>query len=367
MVTQHATREMERLRSENERAMKREMQRRKREQMMAPRTPPPVEGRAHSEVQTETFLEELTDRPVEVDADTQTEAFQDRPPSPLFVPAKSGVDKETQVDPKLVFNFDVEVKPILEVLVGKTLQVSMLEVMEEEELAAIRKRQDEFEQMRNAELMEVQRLEAEATRRFSEKQRRVKQAWPFSVLCTEHLVFLTPSYTWSYPFMCPPLVLTLPSVSTGEGTETPAEAASGEGGGAVLREELPLGASLQRLHEPRGDRALLRPHSQRGPGRLPSLAHGLGGLRGQLGVHCTLSYGRPHQGRPRARHRDSGLSPACLPACLPLLVQYLPTRLGHSHLCITTRTNRSASTRRSRSGWRKRQRESKRRRRSAKS
>lgn len=175
VVTQHATREMERLRSENERAMKREMQRRKREQMMAPRTPPPVEGRAHSEVQTETFLEELTDRPVEVDADTQTEAFQDRPPSPLFVPAKSGVDKETQVDPKLVFNFDVEVKPILEVLVGKTLQVSMLEVMEEEELAAIRKRQDEFEQMRNAELMEVQRLEAEATRRFSEKQRRVKQ------------------------------------------------------------------------------------------------------------------------------------------------------------------------------------------------
>merc|ERR1711998_397798 len=33
----------------------------------------------------------------------------------------------------------------------------------------------EFEQMRNAELMEVQRLEAEAARRFAEKQRRLKQ------------------------------------------------------------------------------------------------------------------------------------------------------------------------------------------------
>lgn len=175
VVTQNATREMERLRSENERAMKREMQRRKREAGRAPRTPPAVDGRVHMDVQTETFLEELTDRPVEVDADTQTEPFMERPPEPQFIPSKSGVDKGTQIDTNLVFNFDVEVKPILEVLVGKTLQVSMLEVMEEEELAAIRKRQDEYEQMRNAELMEVQRLEAEASRRFLEKQRRIKQ------------------------------------------------------------------------------------------------------------------------------------------------------------------------------------------------
>jgi len=51
----------------------------------------------------------------------------------------------------------------------------MLEVMEEEELDAIRSRQEDFEQMRNAELMEVQRLEAEAARRYSEKQRRMAQ------------------------------------------------------------------------------------------------------------------------------------------------------------------------------------------------
>jgi hypothetical protein len=151
VVTQNATREMERLRMENERAMKREVARRKMEAGMAPRTPPPVVGRSHMDVQTDTYLEELTDRPVEVNADTQTE------------------------DTAEVFDFDVEVTPILEVLVGKTLQTSMLEVMEEEELAAIRKRQDEFEQMRNAELMEVQRLEAEASRKFAEKQRRLKQ------------------------------------------------------------------------------------------------------------------------------------------------------------------------------------------------
>ena len=58
-----------------------------------PRTPPAVDGRVHADAQTENFLEELTDRPVEAQAETQTEPFLDRPPSPLFMPAKSGVDK----------------------------------------------------------------------------------------------------------------------------------------------------------------------------------------------------------------------------------------------------------------------------------
>ncbi|KAH8050286.1 Radial spoke protein 3 [Aureococcus anophagefferens] len=124
--------------------------------------------------ETETFLE-LADRPVEAEATTQTEAFVDRPPQVLFVPSKTGVDKETEIPGGDLFDFDVEVKPILEVLVGKTLRISMLEVMEEEELEAIRRRQREFEQMRNAELMEVQRLDAEASRKFAEKQRRVAQ------------------------------------------------------------------------------------------------------------------------------------------------------------------------------------------------
>jgi len=127
------------------------------------------------EAQTETFLEELSDRPIELDSMTQTEPILDRPPSPLFVPSKTGVDKETDIPTGDLFDFDVEVKPILEVLVGKTLRISMLEAMEEAELSALRCRQHEFEQMRNAELIEVQRLDAEASRRFAEKQRRVKQ------------------------------------------------------------------------------------------------------------------------------------------------------------------------------------------------
>lgn len=174
-MTQNAARELDRLRKENERAMKREVARRRLEVSQRPNTPPPVAGRAHMDTMTDTYLEELTDRPVEVDANTQTEAYLDRPPSPLFMPAKSGADVACQVEVAEIFDFDAECAPLLEVLVGKTLQTSMLEVMEEEELNAIRRRQDEFEEERNAELLEVQRLEAEAARKFAEKKRRVLQ------------------------------------------------------------------------------------------------------------------------------------------------------------------------------------------------
>ena len=40
-----------------------------------------------------------------------------------------------------LFDFDLEVKPILEVLVGKTLEQSLMEVLEEEELDTLRDHQ----------------------------------------------------------------------------------------------------------------------------------------------------------------------------------------------------------------------------------
>ena len=68
-----------------------------------------------------------------------------------------------------LFDFDVEVKPILEVLVGKTIEQSLLEVMEEEELSNLRSQQRAFEELRNAELVEQQRLEEQERRHKEEK------------------------------------------------------------------------------------------------------------------------------------------------------------------------------------------------------
>ncbi|CEG37518.1 flagellar radial spoke protein [Plasmopara halstedii] len=157
------------------RAARYQKQEQQRLQDQPPTTPPPINGRTHMDVQTDSYLEELTDRIPEVDVDTQTDALLNLHPPITFVPLPSGVDVATQIEINDLFDFDLEVEPILEVLVGKGLELGMLELLEENELQDIFQRQQLFEQARNAELVEVQRLEAEAKRRFAEKQRRLDQ------------------------------------------------------------------------------------------------------------------------------------------------------------------------------------------------
>ena len=138
-------------------------------------SPDAVSGRKHMDVQTELYLEELTDRVEDADNFTQTDAFLDRPPTPLFVPAKTGRDASTQIEDGELFDFELESKPIIEVLVGKTVEQALLEVLEEEELSALREQQRQFEQKRHAELVETQRLEEQDRRRTHEKEKRMQQ------------------------------------------------------------------------------------------------------------------------------------------------------------------------------------------------
>ncbi|KAM4772664.1 radial spoke head protein 3 homolog [Rhinophrynus dorsalis] len=156
-------------------AHRRALAKKRAKELLRSRTPEPVEGRKHIDVQTELYLEELRDRVEEKDMECQTDAFLDRPPTPLFIPAKTGADVATQILEGELFDFDLEVKPMLEVLVGKTIEQALLEVMEEEELAQLREQQRAFEELRNAELAEAQRLEEQERRHREEKERRKKQ------------------------------------------------------------------------------------------------------------------------------------------------------------------------------------------------
>ncbi|XP_074025079.1 radial spoke head protein 3 homolog [Numenius arquata] len=156
-------------------ARRRALARKRTKEQMQSRTPEPVEGREHVHVQTELYLEEISDRVIEVDIECQTDAFLDRPATPLFIPAKTGKDVATQIEEGELFDFDIEVKPILEVLVGKTIEQALLEVMEEEELAQLWARQRAYAELRNAELAEAQRLEEQDRRYREEKERRKLQ------------------------------------------------------------------------------------------------------------------------------------------------------------------------------------------------
>jgi len=139
------------------------------------KSPLPVDGRRHINVQTETYLEELTNRVEEADVTCQTDLFLDRPPTPKYIPAKTGVDTSTQIMPHELFDFDMEVKPILEVLVGKCVEQSLEEVFEEEELENLREQQRKFHEARKREVLATQRLEEQERRLTDERERRITQ------------------------------------------------------------------------------------------------------------------------------------------------------------------------------------------------
>lgn len=170
--------EMERQQELERKRKKREQELSKKQSQVVQRevsTPKAVDGRKHEEAQTDNVVEELTDKPQEFEIETQTEFIIDRPPTPLFMPEKTGLDRDTQVEDGELFDFNEEVEPILQVLVGKTMEQSRMEVLEEEEVEAMKRHQREFKQKRNAEMAEVQRLEDEERRKKEESDRRVLQ------------------------------------------------------------------------------------------------------------------------------------------------------------------------------------------------
>jgi len=76
------------------------------------------------------------EEPVEVAVvEAQTDEFLPEPPPEQYQPQKTGIDAQTQVEDGELFIFDYEVEPILDVLVMKTLEQSIMEVEEEHELA----------------------------------------------------------------------------------------------------------------------------------------------------------------------------------------------------------------------------------------
>ena len=107
--------------------------------------------------------------------DVEPDYYIDRAPDAIFIPQEKGKDKQTQVqdriDPEL-FNFDVEVMPILQVLVGKSLELARIECIEEHERNEREEAMKVYKRNREAHLVHTQRLEARRTRLEQEFDRR---------------------------------------------------------------------------------------------------------------------------------------------------------------------------------------------------
>jgi hypothetical protein len=103
--------------------------------------------------------------------------YEDRPSSPQFIPLPPGREVATQIEEGELFDFDLEVESILEVLVGRSLVQARYELIEEDERKEYLEHKRKFEQKREFELVNLQRSEAARVRREEEKVRRQKQAF----------------------------------------------------------------------------------------------------------------------------------------------------------------------------------------------
>ena len=101
---------------------------------------------ARIEVDLTEFLTEQNKEPAEeANVKVQTDEFLPKAPSPRYVPKKTGIDKFTEIGDYDLFDFDMEVQPILNVLLSKTCEQAILEVEEDTELDEIRKFKDEYQ------------------------------------------------------------------------------------------------------------------------------------------------------------------------------------------------------------------------------
>lgn len=108
------------------------------------------------------------------------------------MPKLMGQSKKTLTEDNELFLFDDEVEPILQVLCGKTLELSQMEVLQEEEIKEMLKQQSNFKTMmendnaeiRKMEEQERKRLEAYEAKKSIEKQRKkTRQAAHEKIVC----------------------------------------------------------------------------------------------------------------------------------------------------------------------------------------
>lgn len=127
------------------------------------------------QMQSANQWEELSDHQNMVDEyDIEPDYYIDRPPDAILIPNPEGEAKTTQIfdgDADL-FDYENEVEPILQVLVGKSIEHARIEVIEQYEDLELQKHKRRFLQLKEAELMETQRLEEARGRKNDEIDRR---------------------------------------------------------------------------------------------------------------------------------------------------------------------------------------------------
>jgi len=139
-------------------------------------------------------------------AEAQTDEFLPKPDEEEYRPPKTGIDATTQVEDGELFNFNDEAEPILDVLINKTLEQSLMEVEEEHELEEMkefkiewRKRQETmvetWEEQVTAEWKRWQEKEAVLKKRREVRRREAEVLLKIQAMsaASKHLAGIVPN------------------------------------------------------------------------------------------------------------------------------------------------------------------------------
>ena len=122
-------------------------------------------------VYTEKIKTFIRPKPLTFEVKTQTDPLPP-PPIPVLVwHEKTGIDEECQIEDEDLFNFDEEVKPLIHVLISKTLEDARREVLEEEELKEIMNQQEKYRNLFENNNKRVRQLEEDEKNRLEEHKR----------------------------------------------------------------------------------------------------------------------------------------------------------------------------------------------------
>lgn len=131
------------------------------------------------QIQSQNVWEELSDNQNMINEfDLEPDYFIDKAPEATFIPNEKGQNKATQIfdGDRDLFDYENEVEPVLQVLVGKAIEHARIEVIEEYEARLLKEHKVRFLQLKEAELMETQRLEEARSRKNDEIDRRNLQS-----------------------------------------------------------------------------------------------------------------------------------------------------------------------------------------------
>ena len=118
------------------------------------------------------FTEKVTTtempKPITFEEIIQTDPLPPKPQEPLIWPEKTGIDVETQVEDGDLFNFDIEVEPLVQIILSKTLEDSRREVLEEEEIKEIKEQQEKYKNYNLDDDNRVKNIEDNEKKRYDD-------------------------------------------------------------------------------------------------------------------------------------------------------------------------------------------------------